>query len=222
MKMKSENLYDVKEKSYFSQNRLEMLQFIPPTATRLLEVGCGRGGFIGALKRQRDVFAVGIEPFEAAAEEARQHFDRLHTTSFEEALNALKGEQFDCIVFNDVLEHLLNPWELLHAIRSNLAPGGCIVASIPNIRYWPILRDLMVSGNWIYSDHGVLDRTHLRFFTHKSMKKMFEQAGYDVVSLTGINPIRFTWKQELLNKILSGLLHDTRFMQYACVSKLSS
>lgn len=76
----------------------------------------------------------------------------------------------------------------------------------------------MIAGEWPYQNYGVLDRTHIRFFTEKSIKKMFEKAGYVVVSHAGINPIKFTWKQELLNKICFGSLDDNRFMQYACVT----
>jgi 2-polyprenyl-3-methyl-5-hydroxy-6-metoxy-1,4-benzoquinol methylase len=81
----------------------------------------------------------------------------------------LPEEAFDCIVCNDVLEHLITPWQVLGKLAILLKPGGHFVASIPNVQYWGVLKDLVFEGDWRYADEGVLDVTHLRFFTRRSI-----------------------------------------------------
>jgi len=159
--------------------RPEVVALIPP-ARRLLDVGCGRGGFGFALRRgSRRVDELwGIEPHPEAAEEAKTHFDHVITGMYPDDLPA--EERFDVVVFNDVLEHMPDPWGALESTRGILTPEGRVVASIPNIRYWPILWDLVVRGRWTYTDTGTLDRTHLRFFTRGSALALFRDAGYDV------------------------------------------
>ncbi|RMD49523.1 MAG: class I SAM-dependent methyltransferase, partial [Ignavibacteria bacterium] len=89
----------------------------------------------------------------------------------------LPANKFDLIMFADVLEHLIDPEYVLKELKNKLKPGGEIIASIPNIRHWSIFRQLL-EGNWNYAEHGLLDKTHLRFFTRKTMISLFENAGY--------------------------------------------
>src|ERR1051325_5489453 len=107
-----------------------------------------------------------------AAEEAAQKLDRVLCAPFDERL-ALPEGAFDCIFCNDVLEHLADPYSALRYCRRLLTPEGVLIASIPNIRYFPVLFQLLVKKNWQYEDHGVMDRTHLRFFTKNSILATF-------------------------------------------------
>jgi 2-polyprenyl-3-methyl-5-hydroxy-6-metoxy-1,4-benzoquinol methylase len=214
----SDTTYTNKQASYFEQQRQEMLAYIPLTAKRVLEVGCGNGSFAAYLKSQRSVQVVAIEAHPAAAEAARHRVDRLINASIEEAAPQLAGEQFDCVVFNDVLEHLVDPWAALSQIRPLLSDGGRVVASIPNMRYFPVLKELILRGHWEYQQQGVLDRTHLRFFTTHSMRQLFTTTGFNVQTLEGINGIKFPWKLGVLNTLSGRALQDTRFPQFACVA----
>jgi 2-polyprenyl-3-methyl-5-hydroxy-6-metoxy-1,4-benzoquinol methylase len=108
---------------------------------------------------------------------------------YPEALGELHA-YFDCIVFNDVLEHMPDPWEVLRMTRHLLSPIGTVVASIPNVRYLPVSVRLLLNGDFSYADVGVMDRTHLRFFTMRTMHELFEASGYAVVAMRGINPWR--------------------------------
>ncbi|MGM9479998.1 class I SAM-dependent methyltransferase [Roseateles sp. NT4] len=205
---------------YYTQSRSEVLPFVPTDCWRVLEIGCSEGRFMAGLKAERaGIYAVGIEPFPDAAGLAAGIFDRLVQAPVEAALDELEGEEpFDCVVANDVLEHLVDPWNVLQRIRRHLAPNGCVVASLPNIRHWPTLNALFLGGRWDYTESGVLDRTHLRFFTEKSLPELFERAGLRVTTCAGINAGELPWKIALLNRLLAGRFDDARYRQFVCVA----
>jgi 2-polyprenyl-3-methyl-5-hydroxy-6-metoxy-1,4-benzoquinol methylase len=165
--------------------RPEVAALVPP-ADRLLDVGCGRGGFGYALRAAsvpvRELW--GIEPSPEAAADAEHHFDRVIIGSYPDCLTEDAG-RFDVVVFNDVLEHMLDPWSALEYTRDSvLTERGIVIASLPNIRFWPILWDLVVGGSWRYTETGTLDRTHLRFFTRSEMLNLFTTSGFEAESIT--------------------------------------
>lgn len=206
--------------SYFQQSRPEVLPHVPAGCRRVLEIGCSEGRFMEGLRAQRgDLYAVGVEPFADAAAQASKVFDRVIHAPVEAALLALEAERFDCVIANDVLEHLTDPWQVLRGVAALLAPGGWVVASIPNIRYWPVLNALFMQGRWEYEASGVLDRTHLRFFTRSSLPALFDQAGLHIAQCAGINPVILPWKIAVLNRLLGGRFDDTRFQQFVCVAQ---
>lgn len=206
---------------YYTQSRPEVRPFVPVDCLRVLEIGCSEGGFMAGLKAERaGIYAVGVEPFPEAARKAAGVFDRLVEAPVEAALEGLIDEEpFDCVVANDVLEHLVDPWAVLKTIRRHLAPNGCVVASLPNIRHWPTLNALFLGGRWDYTESGILDRTHLRFFTQKSLPELFERAGLTLTTCAGINAGELPWKIALLNRMLAGRFDDTRYQQYVCVAR---
>lgn len=218
--VKNTDLYAGKVDHYFSSQRREMIPFVPETAKCLLEIGCGTGSFGAYLKSLRPIEITGIELQRSAAESAVSVIDRVIELDVDAGILELKGEQFDCIVFNDVLEHLVDPWQVLKKIRALIAPGGTIVASIPNVRYMPVLKDFLIAGNWQYQRDGVMDKTHLRFFTKKSIASLFNSCGFEILTLEGINGLVFPWKYSLLNSLSGGRLEDTRYQQFACVATL--
>src|SRR5262249_29567945 len=157
-----------------------------------------------------------------AAKIAGTKLDKVITGNFGEDLD-VGDEAFDCIVFNDVLEHMIDPYSALGYARKLLAPGGCVVASIPNVRYFDNVWNLVIEGSWEYKDIGVLDRTHLRFFTKSSIKSMFVDLGYKIETIKGINsldwchPERVQWFR-YLNLILLNKLVEMRWQQFAVVA----
>lgn len=211
--------YSVKSNMYFRNARREILPFIPTQTTRVLEIGCGEGEFAATLKAERQVQVTGIEPFEAAARIADARIDRVLHTDVNAGIVELKGELFDCIVCNDVLEHLVDPWDTLKRLLPLLADHGVLVASLPNMRYMPVLKDLVLKGEWRYQDQGVMDRTHLRFFTQKSMQTLFEDSGYRITQIQGINAMVLPWKFSLLNRLTLGAFSDAQYQQYACIAQ---
>ena len=205
---------------YFDNPRVEMLPFIPSDVTRVLDMGCGSGAFGALLKRSRVVEVIGVEVFSDAAERARNVLDHVVIQNMETDELELPHGYFDCITYNDVIEHLCDPWMTVRKLSKFLRPGGYVVSSIPNIRYFDVFKDLLINKEWVYQSDGVLDRTHLRFFTEKTIPRMFEEAGYEILKLKGINCRRFPWKFRLLNFLGGGRLDDVRYRQFACVARL--
>ena len=210
--------YKDKPEMYFSGIRGEMLEFIPDNACRVLDVGCGEGNFGLNVKNKRGAEVWGVEMYDDAANTARLKLDHLLTGNIEADDLGLPEDYFDCIVFNDVLEHLQYPWSVVEKMRKYLTPGGCILASIPNIRYYPNMIRLLVHKEWTYTDAGLLDRTHLRFFTKSSIRSMFESSGYKIVRLEGLQYKAFPLYLKIINKLLGGGLGDRRYLRFACVA----
>lgn len=211
--------YESKSGGYFAALRREMLPFVPIDAKDILDVGCGDGSFGALLKESRPCRVTGVEHVAAVADLARSRLDKVLVASAEEPLPFPPGS-FDCIVANDVLEHLVDPWQAVRRFAALLRPGGVMVASIPNVRHYRVLKALVQDGKWEYTDKGVLDRTHLRFFTRRTMPGLFEPAGLTVERLEGINGVRrFPPKYALINWLTLGGLEDARYLQFACVAR---
>ena len=175
--------------NYYDNVNPDLLAKIPVTAKRVLEVGCGSARLGEAFKaRSPDSQYFGIELFESAAKEAATVIDGVICASIEQDTSlALKlAASFDTLVFGDVLEHLQDPWKVLTELRQYIEPGGSCIACIPNVAHWSLISGLL-QGKWDYQDAGLLDRTHLRFFTLDSAVEMFQKAGWTVVDATPRN-----------------------------------
>lgn len=206
-----QSLYDVGD-------RPEMVPFVPDSASSVLDIGCGSGGF-GALLRQRfgpALRLVGVEPMEEAGSQARSAgFDEVTTGFFPDT--PASTERFDCIVFNDVLEHMVDPWSALEAAKQQLSEDGVIVASLPSILYLPVIARVLLRRRWDYTDSGTLDRTHLRFFTKSTMTEMFEQSGLRVDRVQGINNQWYTGHWSRFRR-LAPLFGEFQWLQFAVVA----
>lgn len=208
---------DEKPSVYYQRQRREIEPFIPLDAKKVLDVGCGQGFFGEMLKSIRDIEVWGIELDAASAKEATRRLNNVLSGDVENNLNALSDGYFDCIVFNDVLEHLADPWHILRIIKSKLSPQGVIVSSIPNIRYFYALREVLLDKQFPYREYGIFDRTHLRFFTYKSMIDLFNDSGYSIVKMNGINGFD-SWKFSMLNLFLLNNIADMRYEQYVVIA----
>ncbi|RZA16117.1 MAG: methyltransferase domain-containing protein [Proteobacteria bacterium] len=117
------------------------------------------------------------------------------------------------------LEHLPDPYSVLQDMKRFLAPNGRILVSLPNVRHIRNLFNLIVRKDWAYTDHGVLDRTHLRFFTLKSALRTFRDGGFEVETVQGIVSTK-KWYMRPLNWLFLGYFEDTFHLQYAFRLKL--
>ena len=203
---------------YYSQLRPEMLQLIPTEANRILDIGCAHGIFSESIRNRQPAETWGIEIDREASEEASKRLNFVINKNVESALDELPDNYFDCIVFNDVLEHMVDPYSLVNTIKSKLAPEGVVVASLPNIRFFEVLFFLLFSKRWDYQKCGVLDKTHLRFFTFKNIKELFTSNGYEIREFKGINPTR-SILYNIVNILTLGFMWDSRYTQFACVAQ---
>jgi 2-polyprenyl-3-methyl-5-hydroxy-6-metoxy-1,4-benzoquinol methylase len=150
---------------------------------RVLDVGCSTGYLAKALVAQGCTVS-GVEYDEEAAEQARPHLERIVVGDLErlDLAEAFAGEAFDAIVFGDVLEHLRDPLPVLRSVRDLLAPGGSVVISVPNIAHADIRLSLL-QGRFNYRDLGLLDVTHVRFFTRDNLRALLSDAGFVAVEV---------------------------------------
>lgn len=219
--MELDNDYKKKPKEYFGESRPELVPFIPKGINNLLDVGCSSGTFGANLKTKFPHLTIwGIEPHKESAERAQKQLDKVICSLFDSDVPELENQKFDCITFNDVLEHITAPASTLKKCHHLLAEKGQIIASIPNVLFFPVMYDLIKNGDWKYSDSGVLDNTHVKFYTRKSIIRLFEENGYAVLSTDGINlKIHEKFRlYKLLNFFLFNRLKDWKYMQFVVVA----
>ena len=205
-----------KNGSYYANTREEMLDFIPVECRHILEVGCGEGKFGLLLKSRNEAEVWGAELMEEPAKTAKKNLDKVLVGDFEEQIKNLPKKYFDCIVFNDALEHLKDHYNVLRELRKCLIDGGTIACSIPNVRYYKVLIEILFKKEFHYVHAGVLDYTHYRFFTKKSIVRTFEDCGYEIVKIRGLRGVK---KWPLIKKVLFFFLGDKKFVQYGVTAR---
>jgi SAM-dependent methyltransferase len=167
-----------KPADYYSGCNEALLQAVPALGRRILEVGCGQGQLGAALRRQnpqRQVY--GIEREAAVAAQARTRLDHVFVLDVERQDPPLEPGSLDCILYGDVLEHLLAPEEVLRRHQALLRPEGIILCSVPNVQHHTLLTALL-RGDWQYTGAGLLDATHLHFYSYSTFFKLLLDCGY--------------------------------------------
>ena len=200
---------------YYQGQRKEIAALLPKQYSKVLEIGCGAGTFRNNFEQEHEYW--GVEPVEAIAKLAQGKLDRVLVGTYEETIDLIPNNYFDLVICNDVIEHMPDHDQFLQSIKAKITTNGSLVASIPNVRYVGNLSDLLVKKDWKYRDEGVLDRTHLRFFTRKSLLRTFRENAFSVEQITGIN---FYKPPSFLNRIVyccailifSG---DIKYLQFA-------
>ena len=171
-----------KEDKYYDNTRPDVQQMINPGSRTILDVGCGSGALAAELKNKLNAEVWGIEYNDEAAGIANEKLDNVISGKAEDAISELPDNYFDTIIFADVLEHLVDPYNVLVKIKTKLTTNGEIVTSIPNVRHWSVVKQLL-EGKWEYQEYGIMDSTHLRFFTRQSLFEMFDKAGYKITNI---------------------------------------
>jgi 2-polyprenyl-3-methyl-5-hydroxy-6-metoxy-1,4-benzoquinol methylase len=212
----NERMYADKDLGYFANMRFELTKFIPDDVKKILDVGCASGNFGAFLKTRKEYEIWGVEPNQQSAEKAKSKLDKVIVSLFTPGMTELNGQKFDLVCFNDVLEHLVSPEEALTASKSFLNDNGYILASIPNVRYYRVILSLLRDKDFKYQKFGVMDETHLRFFTKKSMIRLFEANNYKVLAIEGINDDKLPWFKSFLLSFQS----DMKYPQFAMLCKL--
>jgi 2-polyprenyl-3-methyl-5-hydroxy-6-metoxy-1,4-benzoquinol methylase len=164
---------------YFTQVRTNIKPLLPSQIGRCLEIGCGQGKTLEWIHTMTGASVFGVELVESEACKARLVAEVV-VGNIELIQLPFPERSFDVILTLDVLEHLQHPWTSVRKLHQFLRPGGCLIASIPNVRHIAVLAPLLIAGRWTYTDHGLLDRTHLRFFTKRSAIELMECSGLKV------------------------------------------
>lgn len=192
--------------TYYGHSRPELVARIDGPARRVLDIGCGAGMISAAIREQCSPGEIwGVEVVPEVAEQARNNpaLDRVFCGDVSDVMSELPRGSFSHIVAGDVLEHLVDPWSVLRGLRERLEPGGQFICSIPNIRNFSFILELLFRRRFEYRDSGVMDRTHLRFFTRKDILIMFREAGFTDVSIGPVRP-----KKSLHKRLARGLFGD--------------
>lgn len=206
------------DETYFSGSRPEVAQLVPFGTKNVLDVGCGFGG-LGRLLRERKVENLcGIEINPIASTHLNGIYDQHWIGSVELIDLPETLPKFDYIIFADVLEHLVDPWTTVRRYSRLLSSDGKVIASIPNVRNLGLLYRLIFRGRWTYSDSGLLDRTHLRFFTRAEIEELFSKAGLTIERIE-VNRDHYSFIRRALTAIPRFFIPDLEVCQFLVLAK---
>lgn len=214
MSEKINKLYNNKSTEYYSSVRYEIIELLPTFAKNVLDIGCGDGNTLRWLKSKKKCENIyGIEISKESSDKAKEFLDGIENINIEENYNFFPGKKFELILVLDTLEHLIDPWDFLKKIKPKLTEDGFIIISVPNIRHHSIIKNLFLLGNWEYDKSGLLDNTHLRFFTKKSLIKLFKKQDLKIVKSLKY-PLDFQGKAKIVNRLTLGFFSDFLTQQY--------
>lgn len=204
--------------SYYQQARKDLLNIVPINAKRILEFGCGFGELGKAIAKRQECELHGIEINSQATDKLGSTYNEFWINDIEAFEFNLLANTYDCILFPDVLEHLVDPWTVLRKSVNHISPGGHVVASLPNIRNFAIIYRLLLKGSWKYEQYGILDKTHLRFFTKTDIIAMFHDAGLEIEDIR-VNKDNHKGFKGLLSKFSELFIADINVCQYLIKAK---
>lgn len=171
---------------YYVAERPELVAFVKQFGayTSAIDIGCAGGRLGIALLRERVVdHCDGIEPFLDAAAIAKTVLRQVWQGSLESVGDQISWQDYDLAIMADVLEHLADPWSTLRALHRQTKQECKLVISVPNIRHYKIILPLLFRGEFRYEDQGIMDRTHLHFFTRESLTETLCECGWSVVGI---------------------------------------
>lgn len=169
---------DVARKTYDSHHNLEVVRWVPTGAAAVLDVGCGSGGNAAFLARLGlAVDGVTLSPTEAEA--ARPYCRAVALHNLESGLPGELRGPYDSVLCSHIIEHICFPSALLEDIRARLAPGGRLVAAIPNLLFWKN-RLSLIAGRFDYAQGGIMDETHFRWYTLSTMCALLRKHGFEI------------------------------------------
>jgi 2-polyprenyl-3-methyl-5-hydroxy-6-metoxy-1,4-benzoquinol methylase len=164
----------------YENPRPDVQQLVPIDARRILDLGCSSGALGAALRARQGAEVIGIERDPELAADAEERLDRVIVSDLGELFGS-EGDpgidEVDCLIAADVLEHLVDPWTVLGNAVRLVRPGGSVVVSLPNVRYWETFRALGLRGTWPRRKIGIFDQTHLRWFALADALALLRQAG---------------------------------------------
>lgn len=198
---------------YYAEDRRQLLDLIPGSNLKVLEVGCGAGNNLAYLKKRgtaRYVCGVELRCDVAALARTNLLIDSILTGDFLSLDIEKLDSPFDVIIVSHVLEHFPDPAFVLAKLKPLMSNSGLLLGAVPNVRHFSVWSKLIICGEWTYQASGILDHTHLRFFTRKSLISFMAASGFNVDS---IRLESAGWKMTILRRLGLGLLDE--FFCYA-------
>lgn len=204
---------------YYAAARSEILGLLPSHVERIFELGCGEGATLALLKDKGMAdWTCGVDINQTALAVARNRgVDQVIQGNIEESELGIHPESYDVILCLDVLEHLVNPWKAMYVLYGMLKPGGVFVASIPNIRFIKTLLPLVFMDRWQYEESGILDRTHLRFFTYTSAVELVKSCGLEIEAVKANRSTK--WPVRIASMVTLGAVDKFTAFQYLISAK---
>lgn len=208
--------------SYFSEDPnsswFKAFTYIKPKA-KVLDIGCSSGNFGQVLKEQKDCIVDGVEPDPDDFRAAQKHLRNVYMLNVETDDLSVLTEKYDYIYFGDVIEHLVTPIPTLRRVASLLKTGGSIVFSIPNMSHLSV-RLMLLKGEFLRGETGLLDKTHLHFYTHSEIQRVFSEAGYYIDDLS---PVLKDLPKAVVGRELAsvGLAVSDKFLEFAGATEAS-
>jgi len=206
------------EDVYYKNNREDLIALIPVGMKfkSALEIGCGEGNTLMSLKERgiaEKIIGIDIKKIAGSNQEK---LDRFVVADLNSQPLKEKKNSFDLIILGDILEHLIDPWVTLQTIKNLLTDDGIIISSIPNIRFYKALKSILIEGSFKYSDEGIFDRTHLRFFAKKDVINLFTTTGFKFDQITSVfdQEAGLSSKGFWFNKLTFGFFHDLFVYQF--------
>lgn len=205
-----------KDAHYYVRLKWWMLPLIKDGPNSVMDLGCA-SGVMG--RKLLDVGKAGevhgVEIFPEAAEESSRYYNEVHVGDIE-SMDLEYESKFDYVICGDILEHLKDPYSVVRRIHQWLKPGGSLFVCVPNVRNYNVVIDLILHGRWEYRDAGIMDRTHMRFFTRSSCSAMLSDAGFEVYHREMVieGP-----KKNFANRLTLGLFEEFLGVQTFCCGR---
>jgi 2-polyprenyl-3-methyl-5-hydroxy-6-metoxy-1,4-benzoquinol methylase len=210
------SVYDQKPTHYFAGARKLFVDELPENRDgRLLEIGCGNGDTAAyALACGKCGWCAGVELCPDPAREAAKKLNEVIVGDIEEIELPYGAEYFDVVIMSEVLEHLRDPWAILRKVHRMVKPDGLVLAGSPNVGHYSVVSSLL-RGRWDYESVGIMDRTHLRWFTPATYREMFEECGFRVDHVGSGKPLQMKarWLNRITFKRLSHLFHTQIYLK---------
>ena len=214
------NLEAKTDQSYYSRARTWPSIFNIRPGARVLDIGCGRGNLGAYLREEHASKVTGLEIIEENYRIASAVLDEVYLGDIETMDLSVLGHDFDYVIFSDSLEHMLEPQTVLQRVKDLLSFDGQLLISMPNVRNFRVTLPLLLCDQWEYCDEGLLDRTHLRFFTGKTICRLLECCGFRIDQLCVDLPL--SSKVGVLNALTFGIFRRHLTSHYfirACIAK---
>jgi methionine biosynthesis protein MetW len=206
-----------KNEEYYQYVRHDLVKLVQTIHGSVLEIGCAQGLTLDYLRSNFDCTVTGVDYCDDAIRIARSKGLNVIRCDLNNELLPLTAQKYDYILVGDVLEHLYDPWRILKDLTIYLKDGGRMLISMPNIKHYSVVRDLICNDKWEYQKLGQLDVTHIRFFTLTELRKLVEKSGL-VIETVECN-LAASFKMRWLNRLFFNKLHSFLVSQYLVCAK---